>query len=251
VCIPARRERKSAKRWLPQVFSKPSAITAPRSIALSQAVSSDGFSVRPARQSSDDNGAIWALQLFVSQIFIVENCSLGFEHLLTAYLEEVHKVEERIVETMKKLPDSRIDSFTALKQICTGLAVTPTSELLSTIMEKCQREKGQFPITDVVLLKYMSEVGMTAPFVLSQADFAIESQNDNLLPFVTAEFQVYQKDFDALLKKFDERGNDTVVKYLRGARVKFDQALTGRSTLKIFEANVRDFFEKGALMKRS
>jgi hypothetical protein len=173
------------------------------------------------------------------------------EYLLRAYLDASHTIEEQVGDIFRKFPEPYIDSFTRVAQICAGLKVKPSNDLLSEIMERCMREKGQFPITLDVLLKYMAEYGLTVPFIVTEVDFTLESQSENLIPLVTEEFEFHQAEFDKVTADLQERKDDIQTKQLRSARVKFEQALSGRSTVRIFETNVREFFEKLELIRIS
>jgi hypothetical protein len=167
---------------------------------------------------------------------------------MTAYLEEEHKIGEKIRDEMGRFPKKQIANFSELLAVCNSLKVKPRVPILMEIMERCLSERNQFPIMADQLLKYFSLYGLTMPFQLTPADFQSEPSSEDLTGFVADEFHFRQSEYDGLMKKLFDNRDEILLKQLRSARVKFDQSLAGRSTLKTFQTNVRELFEKIALL---
>jgi hypothetical protein len=170
------------------------------------------------------------------------------EYFMTAYSEEVHKIEEKIREEFAQLPQRQITLYNQLLAICNGLQFRPPTNVITEIFQACILEKSQFPITCDTLLKYLNQYGFTAPFQLTPADLHIDPNTEDFVPFVTGEFAFRQREFDELMNRLVENKNEILVKQLKSAKVKFDQSLASRSTMRIFETNVREMFERIALL---
>jgi hypothetical protein len=170
------------------------------------------------------------------------------EYFMTAYLEEEHKIGEKVREEMSRFPKKQITSFSELLAVCSSLKVKPRPSILTEIMEMCLNEKDQFPIMADQLLKYFSHYGLTVPFELTPADFQLAPSSEDLVAFATNEFQFRQGEYEVLLKRLIGNRDEILVKQLRSAKMKFDQSLAGRSTLKMFQENIRELFEKIALL---
>lgn len=171
------------------------------------------------------------------------------EYLVTAYLEETHKIEESIQEFFEKSPTKEIATYTEFYAAATLFRTKPHQTVLTEIMEKCMTDRGEYPIQYNTFVRICDQYGLTVPFELSRDDFDFEPSPEDLVPFAVEVFNIVQPEFDAIMAKLTENRDEILLKQLKSARVKFDQSLKGRSTVKIFENNVRELFEKIALMK--
>ncbi|OHS96789.1 hypothetical protein TRFO_36979 [Tritrichomonas foetus] len=166
------------------------------------------------------------------------------EYLLTAYLEEEHKIEEAVLDAVKKLSSQQIWNFSELVTIAPALKMKLTHQVYSEIMVKCLTEKNGFPIKQEHLMKHLVELGLTIPFEFTRDDFVFEPSSEDIFPFVTNEYQYHQAEYEELLNRLIQNGDEIQVKQLKASKVKFDQNMSGRNSFKVFENNVREFFEK-------
>lgn len=171
------------------------------------------------------------------------------EYLLSAYIEEGHKIEDSITEQFKKLNIPKVSTLGEFYIITTFLSSKPSSRVISHMMNKLIKEENGFPIDISAIIAEFNKNALTVPFKLTQEDFNYESGSDDHVPFVNLEFAFIQPQYDTLLQKLNEKGNDIQIKQLKSAKVKFDQNLTGRASIKIFENNIREFFEKMHLLQ--
>lgn len=166
------------------------------------------------------------------------------EFLLTAFLEEKHKIEEAVVECVRKLPSFQVWTYSEMVSIAQVLKTKPTPQIFSDIMVKCLREKEGFPIRGEMIVKFLEQESLTVPFEFVKDDFTFEPSPEDIRPFIRNQLELYQAQFDELLDKLVKNGDDIQVKQLKAAKVKFDQNLSGRASFKVFEHNVCEFFEK-------
>lgn len=166
------------------------------------------------------------------------------EYLLNAYLEESHKIEEAVIEKVNILPSGQIWNFSDLISIAPALKTKPNHKVYSEIMVKCLREKSGFPIAADLLVKFFRSESLTVPFEFSKEDFTFEPSFEDIQPFVQSEFAFTQNKYNETIERLTKNGDELQVKQLKAAKVKFDQNLSGRSSFKMFENNVREFFEK-------
>jgi len=170
------------------------------------------------------------------------------EYLITAYLEEVHRIEDSLKEMWDKLPSHQINTYDDFHQMTTILVAPVDNALKSKLMNECRiNSKGdQFDFP--VFIKLLNDHGLTSPIVLEKNDFDSDLFVEDLIPFIQQEVESIRELYNKTIEIATTKDDDVVIKQLRSSRAKLEQTLTGRSASKIFENNVREYFERLALI---
>ena len=171
------------------------------------------------------------------------------ESLLNAFLEEERKIEDGILEQVRNLSSQQIWTFSDLMSIAQAIKIKLPHQVYSDIMTNCLKEKNGFPIRGELILKQLKQRGYTIPFEVKRDDFMFDPTPKDIQPFVLSEFEAHKEEYENILNKLTERDDDIQVKQLKAAKIKFDQSFSGRTSFKVYENNVREFFEKLNLLR--
>jgi hypothetical protein len=171
------------------------------------------------------------------------------DYIVSAYTEECEKLEDVVKDHFSKLPEPEIRTFSQFNTIMNCLKHKPKPETLPVMMRQALAKSATGTIGLEQYKKIVEESQLNLPFVLEPGDFLSEQNSDDVTKFMILELQEHTEMYESLIKKLEEVGDELMMKQLKSAKAKFDQALASRSLGRTFQTIQREFYEKMFLAK--
>lgn len=182
------------------------------------------------------------------------------DYIVSAYVEETSKLEDNLKDQFNnEIPDKEITTYTQFHHLMAELKYKTDAETVPKMFhEALQLSVSSDPILSTTstaeistggikveaFLEVIRKSGLNLPLKLNSNDFLGDQMTDDILKFVQMEYQEHTEMYQKIYKMLEEQNDDIMLKQLKAAKTKFDQALSSRSLGRTFQTIQREFYEK-------
>ena len=171
------------------------------------------------------------------------------DYILTVYNEECDKLTEVLKDQWEKLPGKVIRSFSQFENMMSHLKHKPDRDILPGLFQNALMEESTKTMDLDLFMKVVNESGLNLPMILSSSDFLPWQTAEDVSKFMQFELESHLPLYNELMKQLSESGDEIMIKQLKSARTRFEQALNSRSLGRTFQSIQREFYERMFLLK--
>ena len=166
------------------------------------------------------------------------------EYMVTFYSEETKTLEDNMKDLWNKCDVEEITTFTQFRQLMSSINNRLTSTEISKMYVEHVRTLPRMTLQRDDFLNILRKYNYIVPLQLTPDDFPRTLAIDDMVPFIQLEFADVVPLYEKTMERLTQFGDEMTAKSLKAAKTKYEQSITGHCTAKIFESNIRDFFER-------
>ena len=166
------------------------------------------------------------------------------EYMLTFYTEEAKNYEDKLLDFWKSLNIDEIESYTQFRHIMSRISDRLTSGEIAKMYNDQIKKTLHMKLNREDFMDILRKNNFLLPLKFIADDFPRDPSIEDMIPFIQQEFADVLPIYDKTIERLLMFGDELQAKSLKASKIKYEQSISGHCTAKIFETNIRDFFEK-------